>query len=110
MFMKSLTIIGLLFCALVTLHPAAAIAAEKSVAASDWEYAIVKWDGPDRIFYYLPGKFEVVHMKDQGVEVPKDAQAEEFYLAWATTKMAGDGWEAVNLNSRRVLFRRAKSQ
>ena len=108
--MKSPTIIGLLFYALVTLNPMTATAAEKSVTAFHWEYAVVKWDGPDRIFYYLPDKFEVVHMKDQGVEVPKDAQAEEFYLAWAATKMAGEGWEAVNLNSRRILFRRPKTQ
>lgn len=24
-----------------------------------YEYAVVKWDGPDRLFYNLPGKFEV---------------------------------------------------
>ena len=108
--MKSLAIIGLLFCALATLYPSTAAAADKPVDASQLEYAIVKWDGPDRIFYYLPDKFEMVHLKDQGVEVPKDAQAEEFYLAWAVNKMAADGWEAVNLNSRRILFRRAKSQ
>jgi hypothetical protein len=70
------------------------------------EYAIVKWDGPDRIYYNLPDKFELVYLTKQGVTIPKDAQAEEFCLAHASNKMAKDGWEAVNMDSRRILFRR----
>jgi len=33
-------------------------------------------------------------------------QPEEFFLAIACNKMAQDGWEPINLDSRRVLFRR----
>ncbi|HMJ88910.1 MAG TPA: hypothetical protein VK530_03795 [Candidatus Acidoferrum sp.] len=81
--------------------------AESPATNTKWEYAVVKWDGPDRIYYNLPGKFELVYLTKQGVVIPKEAQAEEFCLAHASNKMAKDGWEAVNLDSRRILFRRA---
>ncbi len=80
---------------------------EKSSAAK-YEFAVVKWDGPDRIYYNLPGKFELVFLSKTGVQIPRDAQPEEWCLAYAANVMAKDGWEAVNLNSRRILFRRAK--
>ena len=73
-----------------------------------YEYAIVKWDGPDRLYYNLPNQFELVYMKDRKVPIPKEAQEEEFWLAYAANEMAKQGWEAVNLNSRRILFRRLK--
>jgi hypothetical protein len=72
-----------------------------------FEYAIVKWDGPDRLFYNLPNKFEVIHLEKTGVTIPKEANEEEYCLSIAANVMAKDGWEAVNLNSRRVLFRRS---
>jgi len=109
--MKKLTLVVLL-CSAVLLGSASStgFAADGADAASKWEYAIVKWDGPDRIYYNLPDKFEMVHLKDIGVAIPRDAQPEEFCLAWAANKMAGEGWEAVNLNSRRVLMRRVKAK
>jgi len=76
--------------------------------SAKYEYAIVKWDGPDRLFYNLPDKFEVVHITKSDVKIPSDAQNEEFCLAYAANKMAASGWEAINLDSRRILFRRAK--
>jgi len=109
--MNRLTLVVLLIGAvLLGSIPMPASAADQKAAASQWEYAVVKWDGPDRIYYNLPDKFEMVHLKDIGVEIPKEAQPEEFCLAWAANKMAGDGWEAVNLNSRRILMRRAKAK
>lgn len=75
-------------------------------ATARWEYGILKWDGPDRTYYNLPGKFELVHLRDKGVDVPKNAQEEEFYLTWAANEMAASGWEVVNLDSRRLLLRR----
>ena len=75
--------------------------------ASQFEYAIVKWDGPDRLYYNLPDRFELVHLDKGGIKIAKDAQEEEFCLTIACNKMARDGWETVNLDSRRVLFRRA---
>lgn len=71
-----------------------------------YEYAIVKWDGPDRLYYNLPDKFEMVHLEEKGTKIPKDAQNEEYCLALAANIMAKEGWEPVNLDSRRILFRR----
>jgi hypothetical protein len=82
--------------------------AQSKVVPPKYEYAIVKWDGPDRLFYNLPSKFELVHLAKDGVTIPKEAQEEEFCLAYACNKMAQDGWEPVNLDSRRIVFRRAK--
>jgi hypothetical protein len=82
--------------------------AQDKPSAAKYEYAIVKWDGPDRLYYNLPDKFELVQLEKSGVKIPKDAQGEEWCLAYAANKMAQEGWEAVNLNSRRILFRRAK--
>jgi hypothetical protein len=83
-------------------------AEDKAAAPAKYEYAVVKWDGPDRLFYNLPDKFELVYLSKVGVQVPREAQAEEWCLAFAANKLAKEGWEAVNLNSRRILFRRAK--
>ena len=82
--------------------------AQNSSTAAKYEYAIVKWDGPDRLFYNLPDKFELVHITKTGVRIPGDAQEEEWCLAYAANKMAAEGWEPVNLDSRRMVFRRAK--
>jgi hypothetical protein len=71
-----------------------------------YEYAIVKWDGPDRLYYNLPEKFELVYLSKQGITIPKEAQNEEYCLAFACNYMAKSGWEPVNLDSRRVVFRR----
>jgi hypothetical protein len=76
--------------------------------AQKYEYALVKWDGPDRIYYNLPDKFELVYLSKIGVQIPKEAQEEEFCLTIAANVMAKEGWEPVNLNSRRILFQRAK--
>jgi hypothetical protein len=42
--------------------------------------------------------------------LPKDAQAEEFYLTKAANELAKQGWEALNIDSRRILFRRPVSR
>ena len=98
-----------LLCVLVCLALASAtVPAQDPPRAAACEYAIVKWEAQDRLLYNLPNQFELVHMKDRKVPFPKDAQEEEFWLAYAANEMAKQGWEAVNLNSRRILFRRAK--
>lgn len=71
-----------------------------------YEVAMVKWDGPDRIQYLTPQKSETVRLFKLGVVLPPDTRDEEFCLTWAANKMAQDGWEPVNLNSTRILFRR----
>ena len=42
--------------------------------------------------------------------LPKEAQAEEFYLTKASNELAKQGWEALNIDSRRILFRRPVSK
>ena len=72
-----------------------------------YEYAIVKWDGPDRLYYNLPNdEFKIVHLEQDGVKIPKEADNEQYCLSIAANRMAKDGWEPINLDSRRILFRR----
>jgi hypothetical protein len=73
-----------------------------------YEYAILKWDGPDRMYYNMPGRFEMVHLEKKGVKIPGDAQGEEWCLAYVANELAREGWETVTLDSRRLLLRRAK--
>ena len=73
-----------------------------------YEYAIVKWDGPDRLYYNLPQSFVMVHVRSQGVTIPRDAQEEEWCLAYAANQLAKEGWETLTLDSRRIVLRRAK--
>ena len=73
-----------------------------------YEYAIVKWDGPDRLYYNLPQSFVMVHVRSQGVTIPRDAQEEEWCLTYAANQLAKEGWETVTLDSRRLVLRRAK--
>lgn len=105
---KSLTMLVLL-AAFVLLRGADLATAQEKAAAQKFEYAMIKWDGPDRIQYILPDKFELVRMAEKH-PLPKEAQAEEFYLTKASNELAKQGWEAVNIDSRRILFRRALSK
>ncbi len=84
------------------------VSAQGKPDAARYEYATVKWDGPDRLYYNLPDKFDLVYLEKIGVKIPNDAQREEWCLAYAANRMAADGWEPVNLDSRRILFRRTK--
>jgi len=97
-----------LFLTLAVLWVAPSGHSQDKPATPKYEFAVVKWDGPDRLFYNLPDKFELVFLSKTGVHIPPGAQAEEWCLAYAANVLAKDGWEAVNLNSRRILFRRAK--
>lgn len=100
--MKKLICLALLVISACVVLPASA-----QDKAAKFEYAIVKWDGPDRLYKNLPGnKLEVVKLDKIGITVPKDAMNEEFCLSVAANLMAKDGWEPINLNSRRILFRR----
>ena len=106
--MKTKLVLALSLAALVLWIAPVAQSQDKATVLARYDYAVVKWDGPDRLYYNLPDKFELVYLSRTGVQVPKDAQAEEWCLAYAANKMAKDGWEPINLDSRRILFRRAK--
>jgi hypothetical protein len=73
-----------------------------------YEYAVLKWDGPDRLFYNMPDRFEWVHLEKKGLKIPSDAQQEEWCLAYGLNQLAKEGWEPVNLDSRRIVMRRSK--
>jgi hypothetical protein len=77
-------------------------------ASPKYEYAILKWDGPDRLYYNMPDRFELVHIGKKGVKIPSDAQSEEWCLAYGANELAKEGWEPINLDSRRIVLRRVK--
>jgi hypothetical protein len=79
---------------------------QQPAVAPRYEVATVKWDGPDRLQFLTPQKSESIRLFKTGVQLPPEIRDEEFCLTWAANKMALDGWEPVNLNSTRILFRR----
>ena len=107
--MKKSLMLLVLLAAFVLLKGAEMAAAQEKAVAQQFEYAMIKWDGPDRIQYILPEKFEFVRMGEK-YPLPKEAQAEEFYLTRASNELAKQGWEALNIDSRRILFRRLVSK
>jgi hypothetical protein len=75
------------------------------------EYAIIKWDGGDKVCVNLPSKSEILHVYElSSSRTPKEMQEEEFCLAFMANKLAKDGWEVAAFDSRRLVFRRAVSQ
>ena len=75
------------------------------------EYAVIKWDGADKVCVNLPGKSEILHVYElSGTRTPKEMQEEEFCLAFTANKLAKEGWDVVAFDSRRLVFRRPASQ
>lgn len=103
--MKKNLVLFALLAVFILFNGGRAVTAQEKAAAQKFEYAMIKWDGPDRIQYILPDKFEFARLGEK-YPLPKDAQAEEFYLTKAANELAKQGWEALNIDSRRVLFRR----
>jgi hypothetical protein len=66
--MKKILIVAALLAVVLTFTVLRGTAQDKA-AAGKYEYAIVKWDGPDRLFYNLPDKFEMVHIAKMGVKI-----------------------------------------
>ena len=102
--MKKIICIALFAFMATFATPTSSLAQDK---AAKYEYAVVKWDGPDRLYINLPDNgFKLVHLEKEGVTIPKEADNEQFCLAVAANRMAKEGWEPINLDSRRILFRR----
>ena len=80
-------------------------AQEHAAAGPRFECAMIKWDGPDKLALIYPDHAEVIRVF-KSAKLPADMTEEEFCLTWGANKLAQLGWEPVNLNSRRVLFRR----
>ncbi len=112
MFMKRnllLTLAGL--CVIFTLGTALFSSAQDKPAAQRHECALIKWDGQDRVHVNLPDRSEIVRVFElAGTRTPKEMPDEEFCLSWMANKLAKEGWEPVNLDSRRILFRRPISR
>jgi len=71
-----------------------------------YEYAMIKWDGPDKLAIIYPDRAELIRVFKQS-KLPSDINEEEFCLTWGANKLAKEGWEPINLDSRRILFRKA---
>jgi len=106
--MKKITLLSIGITALVVWLGTSLLGTAQPAASSQHnEYAIVKWDGSDKVCVNLPGKADIWHVYElSGTKTPKDMQEEEFCLAWTANKLAKDGWEVVTLDSRRLVFRR----
>ena len=80
-------------------------------ARATLEFAIIKWDGNDKVCVNLPTKSEIVHVYElSNSRTPKDMQEEEFCLAFMANKLAKEGWDVAAFDSRRLVFRRALGQ
>ena len=79
--------------------------ASTSALAEHYEYAMIKWDGPDKLSIIYPDRAESVRVFKVAKQ-PSDVSEEEFCLTWGANRLGKEGWEPVNLNSRRILFRR----
>jgi len=81
--------------------------AQEKAPARQHEYAIIKWDGTDKVCVNLPSKSEILHVYElSGSRTPKEMQEEEFCLAFMANKLAKEGWEVAALDSRRLVFHR----
>ena len=97
----------LLICAIAP----RAFAEDKPAAKQRFEYAIIKWDGPDRIQVLYPNqKVDMYRVFEKGAKLPADAKQEEFCVTYAVNELAKDGWEAFQLHATRVMLRRELPQ
>ena len=106
--MKKTTLLAIGITALVVLIGSSfLVAAQEKAAAHRYESALIKWDGSDKVCVNLPDKSVIWHVFElSSTRTHKEMQEEEFCLAWAVNKLASEGWETVNLDSRRILLRR----
>lgn len=107
--MKKTTLLGIAITLFtVWLGTSFLVKAQDKGAAQRQEFAIVKWDGTDKVCVNLPDKSEILHVFElASARTPKEMQDEEFCLAWTANKLAKEGWEVLTLDSRRLVFRRA---
>jgi len=99
------TLAGLLV--VITLSAALFSPAQEKSLAQKYECALIKWDGGDKVCVNLPDRSEIMRVFElANTRTPRDMPDEEFCLAWMCNKLAKEGWEPVNLDSRRILLRR----
>lgn len=100
---NSLVVAGLLTVA-VLFGASLGQSQERSVPQK-YEVAVIKFDGPDRIQYLLPGNSQKVRIFEEA-PLPKGIQDEAYCLAYAANKLAKDGWEPVSMDATRIMMRR----
>ena len=106
--MKKLLII-LAIIAAIALAGFSLVTSAQEKNAAKYEYAIVKWDDPDHLLFNYPGaRFELISLLKTGQKIPKDAENEDYCLAYACNYMAVSGWEPLNITPTKILFRRQK--
>ena len=110
--MKKITLLSIGITAMVVWLGTSLLGTAQPAASSQHnEYAIVKWDGSDKVCVNLPGKADIWHVYElSSTRTPKEMQEEEFCLAWTANKVAKEGWEVAAFDSRRLVFRRAATQ
>ncbi|HEY1173626.1 MAG TPA: hypothetical protein VGH19_19835 [Verrucomicrobiae bacterium] len=101
---NSLVVAGLL--AVAVAFGATFAQSQERAAAQKYEVAVIKFDGPDRIAYILPGNTQKARITDE-IEIPKGVHDEAFCLAVAANKLAKDGWEPVSIDGTRIMMKRA---
>lgn len=71
-----------------------------------YEYALLKWDGPDKVQVFYPDKFDYFRVFEKGNTLPKNAHDEEYCVNLVVNNLAKDGWEPIQLHATRVMLRR----
>jgi hypothetical protein len=107
--MKKSFIILALIAALSFVGSSLLVRAQSRNTAAKFEYTIVRWEDPDRLYYNYPdGRFELVYLVKTGQKIPESASSQEYCLAQACNFLAKTGWEPLNLDSQRIVFRRSR--
>jgi hypothetical protein len=106
--MKRTTMLAIGITALATWLGASLLSrAQEKAFARRSEYAVIKWDGTDKVCVNLPNKAEILHVYElSSTRTPKEMQEEEFCMTFMANRMAKEGWEVLTLDSRRLVFRR----
>ena len=106
--MKNRTLLFTVLAALILWLGITLLAKAQSTppSAHRHEYAIIKWDGPDKLQFITPTKCESLRALKSGAVLPPDIHDEEYCVMWAVNRMAKDGWEVVTLHATRVMLRR----
>ena len=105
----SLIILGAA-AALLCLLGTMLVHAQDKPARQQFEYALVKWDGPDKIQIFYPDRFENFRVFEKGHVLPKNAHDEEYCVNLVINNLAKEGWQAIQLHSTRVLLQRTVSR
>ncbi len=100
---NSLVVAGLLAVAVV--FGASYAQSQERSANQKYEVAVIKFDGPDRIAYILPGSTDRARIFEE-TPLPKGVHDEAFCLAVAANKLAKDGWEPVSIDGTRIMMKR----